>query len=48
MWLILAVSACWIASEQLMGGFVHPPIGQDDLPKKTHSPIHIRPPPLLA
>jgi hypothetical protein len=43
-WLILAVSACWVAGEQT-GGFLHKPIMQDGFKKETHSPAQIRPPP---
>ncbi|MHC4536513.1 MAG: hypothetical protein ACYS6K_21395 [Planctomycetota bacterium] len=46
-WLILAVLICWFAGGQT-GIFGHQSIQQDGFPKKYHSPIQIRPPPMAA
>ena len=46
-WLILAVLICWFAGGQT-SIFGHQSIQQDGFPKKYHSPIQIRPPPLTA
>ena len=46
-WLILAVLICWFAGGQTRI-FGHQSIQQEGFPKKYHSPIKIRPPPLTA
>jgi hypothetical protein len=46
-WLILAVLICWFAGGQT-SIFGHQSIQQDGFPKKEHSPIQIRPPPMTA
>jgi hypothetical protein len=46
-WIILSVSICWFAGGQT-SIFGHQSIQQEGFPKKEHSPIQIRPPPLTA
>jgi len=46
-WLFLAASICWFAGGQT-STFGHQSIQQEGFPKKEHSPIQIRPPPLAA
>jgi hypothetical protein len=47
MWLTLAVLICWFAGGQT-SIFGHHSIQQESFPKKYHSPVQIRPPPLAA
>lgn len=47
MWLILAVLGCWMAAGTV-NGLTRQPIRQNSYQKKLHSPIQIRPPPLLG
>jgi hypothetical protein len=47
MWLTLAVLICWFAGGQT-SIFGHHSIQQECFPKKYHSPVQIRPPPLAA